>query len=111
MTTDIQRAGKVGKCIEATDVERVLPIATSHEKRLRFTWETRPSQEFLMNWNQHMEPNSLFVEDLDERGITVTVRWALMKEQPEQIAERLNRWLEMVEQGKFRSSGIDGRHL
>jgi len=104
-------AGKVGKCIETVEVERVLPIATSNEKRLRFAWELRPSQEFLMNWNQHMEPNSLFVEDIDDQGITITVRWALMKETAEQIAARLNRWLAMVEQGGFRRSGVEGRHL
>lgn len=104
-------AGKVGQLMESTDVERVLPVATSNEKRLRFAWETRSSQAFLMNWNQHMEPNSMFIEGVDEQGITVTVRWALMNEKPEQIAARLNRWLEMVEQGKFRPSGIRGRHL
>jgi hypothetical protein len=27
--------GKVGKCVEVVDVERVLPIGTSQEKRLR----------------------------------------------------------------------------
>jgi hypothetical protein len=31
--------GKVGRCVEAVDVERVLPIGTSQEKRLRFEWE------------------------------------------------------------------------
>ncbi len=103
--------GKVGNCVEAVDVERVLPIATSQERRLRFTWQELPSKEFLMNWNQHMEPNSLFVEDIDDQGITVTARWALMKEAPEQIAARLNRWLALVEQNRFRQSGGDGRHL
>jgi hypothetical protein len=34
-----------------------------------------------------------------------------MKETPEQIAARLNRWLEQVEEGKYRHSGISGRHL
>jgi hypothetical protein len=102
---------KVGKLIESTDVELVLPIATSQEKRLRFGWEELPAKEFLMTWNQAMEPNSIFVEELDENGITVTVRWALMKETPEQIAERINRWLEKVEDGAYRRSGISGRHL
>jgi hypothetical protein len=104
-------AGKVGKCIESVDVEKVLPIATAQEKRLRFEWETLASREFLMNWNQRMEPNSMFIEALDETGITVTVRWALMKESPEQIRDRLNRWLEKVEQGTYRPSGIGGKHL
>jgi hypothetical protein len=104
-------SGRVGQLIESVDVERVLPIATAQEKRLRFAWETLPSKEFLMTRNQHMEPNSIFVEDISDEGITVTVRWALMKETPEQIAARLNRWLEQVEDGKFRPSGIDGKHL
>jgi len=103
--------GKVGKCVETVDVEKVLPIGTSQEKRLRFEWERQPSDHFLMSWNQHMEPNSIFVEDVSDEGITVTVRWALMKETPEQIAARLNRWLAEVEEGKYRRSGISGRHL
>jgi hypothetical protein len=103
--------GKVGKWVETVDVERVLPIQTSQEKRLRFGWEQKPSEHFLMSWNQNMEPNSIFVEDISDEGITVTVRWALMKETPEQIAARLNRWLEQVEEGKYRRSGISGRHL
>ena len=104
-------SGKVGQLVESTDVEMVLPVATSQEKRMRFGWEELPSKDFLMTWNQAMEPNSMFVEELDEQGITVTVRWALMKESPEQIAARLNRWLEQVEDGKYRRSGISGRHL
>ena len=104
-------SGKVGEFIESVDVENVLPIATSKEKRMRFAWETLPSKEFLMNWNQAMEPNSMFIEELDEQGITVTVRWALMNETPEQIRDRLNRWLEKVETGTFRPSGISGKHL
>ncbi|MGD0058359.1 MAG: hypothetical protein ABSD58_02985 [Verrucomicrobiia bacterium] len=103
--------GKVGNCVEVVDVERVLPIGTTQEKRLRFEWEQKPSEHFLMSWNQYMEPNSLFVEDISDEGITVTVRWALMKETPEQIAARFNRWLEQVEEGKYRHSGISGRHL
>ncbi len=103
--------GKVGKCLDVVDVERVLPVGTSQEKRLRFQWEQAPSEQFLMSWNQYMEPNSVFVEDVSTEGITVTVRWALMKETPEQIATRLNRWLEQVEEGKYRHSGISGRHL
>jgi hypothetical protein len=102
---------KVGKLIESTDIELVLPIATSQEKRLRFGWEELPSKEFLMTWNQAMEPNSMFVEELDENAITVTVRWALMKETPEQIAERINRWLAKVEGDAYRHSGISGKHL
>ena len=104
-------SGKVGQFIESVDVENVLPIGTTQEKRLRFAWEKLLSKEFLMNWNQVMEPNSMFIEDVDENGITVTVRWALMKETPDQIRERLNRWLEKVETGTFRQSGIGGRHL
>jgi hypothetical protein len=102
---------KVGALIESTDVEMVLPVATSQEKRLRFGWEELPSKEFLMTWNQAMEPNSMFVEELDDAGITVTVRWALMKETPEQIAERINRWLAKVEGNAYRHSGISGKHL
>ena len=102
---------KVGKLLESTDVELVLPIATSQEKRLRFGWEELPSKDFLMIWNQAMEPNSMFVEELDENGITVTVRWALMKETPEQIAGRIDRWLAKVEGNGYRHSGVQGRHL
>jgi len=107
----ISMDGKVGKCVETVDVERVLPIGSAQEKRLRFEWEQKPSEKFLMAWNQCMEPNSMFVEDVSEQGIAVTVRWALMQETPEQIAARLNRWLEQVEEGRFRQSGISGRHL
>jgi hypothetical protein len=103
--------GRVGKCVEVQDVERVLPVATSREKRLRFEWEVLPSAEFLMTWNQRMEPNSMFVENLDENGITVTVRWGLMEQPPEKIAELLNRWLEKAEGGTYRRSGISGKHL
>jgi len=60
---------KVGTLIESADVEMVLPVATSQEKRLRFSWEELPSKEFLMTWNQAMEPNSMFVEELDEQGL------------------------------------------
>lgn len=104
-------SGKVGPWVESTDVEMVLPVATSQEKRMRFGWEELPSKDFLMTWNQAMEPNSMFIEELDEQGITVTVRWALMKETPEQIRDRLNRWLEKVEGDAYRRSGISGRHL
>jgi hypothetical protein len=104
-------SGKVGEFIETVDVENVLPIATSKEKRMRFAWETLPSKEFMMNWNYAMEPNSMFIEELDEQGITVTVRWAVMNESPEKIRYRLNRWLEKVETDTFRHSGIGGRHL
>ena len=107
----ISMGGKVGKCLESLDVERVLPVGSAQEKRLRFEWEQIPSEKFLMTWNQCMEPNSIFLEDVTDEGITVTVRWALMKEMPEQIAGRLNHWLEQVEEGKFRRSGIGGRHL
>lgn len=103
--------GKVGKCVETVDVERVLPIDASQEKKLRFEWEQKPSGHFLMSWNQYMEPNSIFVEDISNEGITVTVRWALMKETPEQIAARLNKWLAQVEEGNYRHSGTSGRHL
>jgi hypothetical protein len=102
---------KVGGLMESTDVEMVLPVATSQEKQLRFAWTEMPSQDFLMTWNQAMEPNSMFIEELDDAGITVTVRWALMKETPEQIATRLNRWLAKVEGDTYRHSGVSGRHL
>lgn len=107
----INMDGKVGKCVETVDVDRVLPIGTSQEKRLRFEWEVKPSERFLMSWNQNMEPNSVFVEDVSNEGITVTVRWALMKETAVQIAVRLNRWLAQVEEGNYRPSGGSGRHL
>ena len=89
----------------------MLPIATSKEKRLRFEWETLPSEKFLMTHNQYMEPNSMFVEALDDHGITVTIRWGLMNQPPEKIREILNRWLEQVEEGKFKKSGNGGKHL
>ena len=111
MVEAISMDGKVGKCVETVDVERVLPVGTSQEKRLRFEWEQKPAEAFLMTWNQHMEPNSMFVEGISNEDITVTVRWALMKETPDQIAARLNRWLEQVEDGEYRRSGISGRHL
>lgn len=104
-------SGRVGNCVEVTDVERVLPIDTSKEKLMRFEWEQMPSAEFLMTWNQYMEPNSLFVEELDEKGITVTVRWGLMEQPPEKIRDLINNWLEKTETGHFRRSGIDGKHL
>ena len=59
---------KAGKCIEAVDMEKVLPIATTKEKRMRFAWEALLSKEFLMNWNHCMEPNSMFIEGIDEQG-------------------------------------------
>ena len=102
---------KVGQHLETVDVETVLPVATSQEKRLRFAWAELPSKEFLITWNQAMEPNSMFVEELDENGITVTVRWALMKETPEQIAARIDKWLAKVESDGYRHSGISGKHL
>ena len=102
---------KVGQLIESTDVEMVLPVATSQEKRMRFGWEELPAKDFWMTWNQAMEPNSMFVEELDEHGITVTVCWALMKETPEQIAARLNKWLAKVEGDAYRRSGVSGKHL
>jgi len=34
-----------------------------------------------------------------------------MKETPEQIAERINRWLAKVESDAYRHSGISGKHL
>jgi hypothetical protein len=89
----------------------VLPVATSTEKRLRFGWESMPGVEFLMNWNHAMEPNSMFIEELDDAGITVTVRWGVMKESPEQIRERLNKWIAKVEGVSYRASGISGKHL
>jgi hypothetical protein len=104
-------SGKVGEFLGSEDVEMVLPVATTQEKRLRFRWEAMPAPEFLMNWNQAMEPNSMFIEELDDAGITVTVRWALMKESPDQIRDRLNRWLAKVEGDAYRHSGISGKHL
>ena len=102
---------KVGQHIETVEVEKVLKIATTKEKQMRFAWETVPSADFLMNWNQRMEPNSMFIEDLDEQGIVVTLRWALMTATPDQVRERLNNWLAKVEGSSYRSSGEHGRHL
>jgi hypothetical protein len=45
------------------------------------------------------------VEDVSDEGTTITVRWALMKETPEQMAARLNRWLEQVEEGNTVRAG------
>jgi hypothetical protein len=101
----------VGQHLESVDVEKVLPVATATEKRLRFAWAEPPSREFLMNWNHRMEPNSMFIEELDEHGLTVTVRWALMQETPEQIRERLNQWLAKVAGGTYRRSGRSGQRL
>ena len=111
MTEQENVVGKLGKFVESVDVERVLPIATAQEKRMRFEWEQAPSSRFLMNWNKSMEPNSIFIEDVDDAGMTVTVRWALMKETPEKIRELLNRWLEKIETGTFRPSGEGGRRI
>lgn len=107
----VKRIGKVGKCVEAVDVERVLPVATTTEKRLRFEWEQLPSEAFQMNWNFHMEPNQMFVERLDETGLTVTVRWGLMGQPPEKIAELINGWLEKCETGTYKRSGDGGNRL
>lgn len=104
-------SGMVGKCVEVADVERVLPIDTSKEKRMRFEWERMPAPEFLMTWNQFMEPNSLFVEEIDEKGITVTVRWGLMEQPAEKIAGLINNWLAKTEAGQFRRSGIGGKRI
>ena len=104
-------AGKVGNFVESVDVEKVLPIATANEKRMRFEWEQKPSANFLMTWNQYMEPNQMFVEELNDQGITVTLRWGLMKQTPEKIRDVINRWLEKTERGEFRRSGGSGRHL
>lgn len=104
-------SAKVGKHIETVEVEKVLKIATTKEKQMRFSWETVPSAEFLMNWNQRMEPNSMFIEDIDEQGIVVTLRWALMTATSDQVRDRLNNWLAKVEGGSYRSSGEHGRHL
>ncbi len=112
MTVEAEkRIGKVGQCVEVVDVERVLPVATSKEKRLRFEWEQLPSEDFLMNWNFRMEPNQMFVEVLDEKGITVTVRWGLMDKPPEKIADVINRWLEQCETGTYKPSGGGGYRL
>lgn len=104
-------SAKVGKCVEATDVEAVLPVQSWQEKRLRFEWAEKPSAEFLMNWNVYEGPNQMFVEDLDDTGVVVTVRWALMQQPPEKIAEYLNNWLAKCESGTWKPSGIGGRRL
>ena len=106
-----KRIGKVGACSEVVEVERVLPVATAREKRLRFPWEQLPSEEFLMNWNHRMEPNQVFVERLDETGLTVTVRWGLMNQTPEKIGALINRWLEQCETGGYKRSGRGGFRL
>ena len=103
--------GKVGKALDVTDVEQVTPVGTWTEKRLRYEWAHRPSARFLMNWNAYEAPNQMFLEDLNETGLTLTVRWALMKETPDQLAARLNRWLDECENLTFRKSGGGGRRL
>ncbi|MCG3149294.1 MAG: hypothetical protein PCFJNLEI_02754 [Verrucomicrobiae bacterium] len=102
---------KVGQHIETVDVEKVLPVATTKEKRMRFTWETPPSTDFLMNWNHRMEPNSMFVEDISDTGIVVTLRWGLLNATPEKVRDYLNNWLAKVEGGSYRRSGVRGAHL
>ncbi|NIY13492.1 MAG: hypothetical protein GWM98_00665 [Nitrospinaceae bacterium] len=106
-----QPIGCVGDCVEVIDVERVLPVSTANEKRLRFCWKQKPSAEFLMTWNRFMEPNSMFIEDLDETGLTVTVRWGLMKKSAEEIAVQINAWLEKCETGTWKKSGAWGRRM
>ncbi|MGD0650751.1 MAG: hypothetical protein ABSA97_06380 [Verrucomicrobiia bacterium] len=54
--------------MDAVDMEKVLPIATTKERQMRFVWETLPSTEFLMNWNQCLKPNSMFIEEIEEQG-------------------------------------------
>lgn len=103
--------GKIGQHLETFDVEKVLPVATSKEKRMSFAWEERPSADFLMNWNHRMEPNSMFVEDVTEAGIVVTLRWGLASATPDKVREYLNNWLAKVEGGTYRHSGVKGRHL
>ncbi len=102
---------KVGKCLDTTNVEAVLPVQTWQEKRLQFEWAEKPSAEFLMNWNFHEAPNQMFVEDITDTGIAVTVRWALMEKPPEKIAEYLNNWLAKCETASWKQSGGGGRRL
>ena len=102
---------KIGQHIETVDVEKVLPVATATEKRMRFAWEAKPSAEFLMNWNHRMEPNSMFIEDITDDGITVTLRWGLLNAAPEKVREYLNNWLAKVEGDSYRHSGVRGAHL
>jgi len=104
-------SAKVGKCLESVDVESVLPVQTWQEKRLRFEWLEKPSDKFLANWNYLQAPNQMFVEDIDETGIVVTVRWALMQQPVEKIAEYLNNWLAKCDALDFKKSGIGGRRL
>ncbi|MEI6083241.1 MAG: hypothetical protein WCS70_02955 [Verrucomicrobiota bacterium] len=101
----------IGQHLETVDVERVLPVATANEKRMRFAWATKPSAEFLMNWNHRMEPNSMFVDDISEDGIAVTLRWGLLNATPEKIQGYLNNWLARVEGNSYRHSGGHGAHL
>lgn len=111
MTETDTAIGQVGECLGVEDVEVELPVQTWQEKRLRFAWANPPSARFQMTWNQFEAPNSLFVEDLSDTALTVTARWALMKETPEQIAARVNRWLEKCETGTWKPSGQGGRRL
>ena len=64
-----------------------------------------------MMWNRFMAPNSMFIENLDETGLTVTVRWGLMKKSAAEIAERLNAWLEKCETRSWKPSGPWGRRM
>jgi hypothetical protein len=53
----------------------------------------------------------MFVEELNETGLTVTVRWGLMTQPPEKIGEVINRWLEKCEAGTYKKSGGGGNRL
>jgi hypothetical protein len=111
MKAETEMAGQVGKLVSAEDVEQVLPVGAWKEKRLRFEWVNKPSPAFLMNWNYYEAPNSMFVDDLDEAGISVTVRWGLMNQPPETIAELINNWLQQCETGAWKPSGPGGKRL
>jgi hypothetical protein len=60
--------------VEAVEVEKVLPITTTKEKRMRLASETLSSTEFLMNPHACLKPSSVFIGDVRP----------LMKEMPEQ---------------------------
>ncbi len=102
---------KVSQLLEQHEVERVLPVGISKEKQLRFAWDSPPPEKFRMTWNQHMEPNSMFVEDVTDHHLTVTVRWGLMNQSTDHLRDLINNWLAKCHTGSFKKSGNPGRHL
>jgi hypothetical protein len=113
MNETMNTTGKLGKCVSMEEREVVYPepLGTAKEKVVRFEWEQPPSPNFLMTYNQFMEPNSAFVEQADNEGMTFVLRWGLMSQPEDKVRDLLNNWLARCESGTYRRSGISGRHL